>query len=142
MDSTNGIALNTLVDKFNAAHAGKIHVNAVYQGEYDDAITKYKASVQSNNTPSLMQIYDIGTQFMIDSQQVVPIQGFADRDRLRPGRSAGQHRRLLHGRREAVVDAAEQLGAVALLQQGRVPERPASTRTSRRRTWPRSAPTR
>ena len=80
MDSTNGIALNALIDKFNAAHAGKIKVNAVYQGEYDDAITKYKASVQSNNTPALMQIYDIGTQFMIDSQQVVPIQGFVQRD--------------------------------------------------------------
>lgn len=80
MDSTNGIALRTLVDKFNSENAGKIKVDAVYQGNYDDAITKYKASVQSNTTPSMMQIYDIGSQFMIDSQQVVPIASFAERD--------------------------------------------------------------
>jgi sn-glycerol 3-phosphate transport system substrate-binding protein len=80
MDASNGIALNALVDKFNAAHAGKIVVEAVFQGDYDEAITKYKASVQSNTTPSIMQIYDIGTQFMIDSHEVVPISGFAERD--------------------------------------------------------------
>lgn len=80
MDSSNGVALNTLVDRFNQANADKIKVTAVFQGAYDDAITKYKASVQSNTTPSMVQIYDIGTQFMIDSQQVVPIVDFAARD--------------------------------------------------------------
>jgi sn-glycerol 3-phosphate transport system substrate-binding protein len=80
MDASNGIALTKLVDKFNAAHPGKIVVKPVYQGTYDDAITKYKASVQSNTTPAIMQIYDIGTTFMIDSQQVVPIADFAARD--------------------------------------------------------------
>jgi sn-glycerol 3-phosphate transport system substrate-binding protein len=80
MDASNGIALNTLVDRFNAAHAGKIVVKPVFQGDYDEAITKYKASVQSNTTPSIMQIYDIGTQFMVDSHEVVPIAKFAERD--------------------------------------------------------------
>ncbi len=80
MDASNGVALVKLVDQFNAAHAGKIVVKPVFQGTYDDAITKYKASVQSNTTPAIMQIYDIGTQFMIDSQEVVPISDFAARD--------------------------------------------------------------
>ena len=80
MDSSNGVALNTLVDRFNAAHAGKIEVTAVFQGDYDTAITKYKASVQSSTTPSIIQIYDIGTQFMVDSREVVPVAGFAERD--------------------------------------------------------------
>ena len=80
MDATNGAALDALVDQFNAAHAGKIVVQPVFQGDYDTAITKYKASVQSNTTPSIIQIYDIGTQFMVDSQEVVPIAGFAERD--------------------------------------------------------------
>ncbi len=80
MDASNGVALNKLVDQFNAEHQGKIQVKATFQGAYDDAITKYKASVQSNTTPSMVQIYDIGTQFMIDSKQVVPIADFADRD--------------------------------------------------------------
>lgn len=80
MDSSNGIALTKLVEKFNAAHQGKIKVLPVFEGTYDDAITKYKASVQSNTTPAIMQIYDIGTQFMIDSHQVVPVAEFAKRD--------------------------------------------------------------
>jgi sn-glycerol 3-phosphate transport system substrate-binding protein len=80
MDASNGIALTELVDRFNAAHQGSVVVKPVFQGTYDDAITKYKASVQSNTTPAIMQIYDIGTQFMIDSHEVVPVQGFAERD--------------------------------------------------------------
>ena len=80
MDASNGVALNALVDKFNAAHVGKMVVKPVFQGDYDTAITKYKASVQSNTTPSIIQIYDIGTQFMVDSHEVVPIAGFAQRD--------------------------------------------------------------
>jgi len=80
MDGSNGVALRTLVDRFNAAHAGTIVVEPVFQGDYDDTITKYKASVQSGTTPSIIQIYDIGTQFMVDSQEVVPVSGFARRD--------------------------------------------------------------
>ena len=80
MDGTNGEALTALVDQFNTDNEGKIAVEAVYQGNYDDTITKYKASVQSGSTPDLVQIYDIGTRFMIDSQQVVPMQEFIDRD--------------------------------------------------------------
>ncbi len=80
MDGSNGEALQVLVDEFNAANEGEIAVEAVFQGSYDDTITKYKASVQSGSTPDLVQIYDIGTRFMIDSQQVVPMQEFIDRD--------------------------------------------------------------
>jgi sn-glycerol 3-phosphate transport system substrate-binding protein len=80
MDGTNGQALTALVEEFNEANKDKIKVNAVFQGNYDDTITKYKASVQSSSTPTLIQIYDIGTRFMIDSKQVVPMQDFIDRD--------------------------------------------------------------
>ncbi|GAB2673595.1 ABC transporter substrate-binding protein [Thalassiella azotivora] len=80
MDGTNGEALTALVEEFNAENEGTIAVNAVFQGNYDDTITKYKASVQSESTPELVMIYDIGTRFMIDSGQVVPMQEFIDRD--------------------------------------------------------------
>lgn len=82
MDGKNGDALNELIGQFNAAHAGKIKVTGVYQGKYDDAITKYKTAVQAKQTPSLMQIYDIGTRFMIDSKQTIPVQSFIDKDKL------------------------------------------------------------
>lgn len=80
LSGTNGTALNSLVKTFNAQHQGKIKVNAVFQGTYDDTITKYKAAVQAKKTPSVVQIYDVGTRFMIDSKQTLPMQGFIDRD--------------------------------------------------------------
>ena len=80
MDGTNGETLSKLISEFNAANEGKIEVKGVYQGDYDTTITKYKAAVQSNSTPSMVQIYDIGTQFMIDSGAVLPAQAFIDRD--------------------------------------------------------------
>ena len=80
MKGANGAAVDKLVKAFNAEHSGKIEVTAVYQGDYDDTITKYKTSVQQGNMPSVVQIYDIGSRFMIDSKQTVPVQKFADKD--------------------------------------------------------------
>ena len=52
MDGTNAEVLTKLVDAFNKANAGKIKVEATYVGKYDDAIAKYKASIQSKSTPT------------------------------------------------------------------------------------------
>ncbi|MFB7665455.1 ABC transporter substrate-binding protein [Kitasatospora sp. NPDC056138] len=80
MTGQNATALTSLVNAFNAAHQGKIEVKPLFQGSYDDVVAKYKASVQQKATPSLVQVYDIGTRFMIDSRQTVPAQAFADKD--------------------------------------------------------------
>jgi sn-glycerol 3-phosphate transport system substrate-binding protein len=82
MDGTNAEVLTKLVKMFNKEHQGDIKVEAAYVGKYDDAIAKYKASIQSESTPDVVQIYDIGTRFMIDAGQVVPMQSFIDRDKL------------------------------------------------------------
>ncbi|MER5640710.1 ABC transporter substrate-binding protein [Kitasatospora sp. NPDC002227] len=81
MTGQNATVLNSLVSSFNTAHQGKIEVKALFQGTYDDVVTKYKASVQQKATPSLVQVYDVGTRFMIDSKQTVPAQAFVDRDK-------------------------------------------------------------
>ena len=80
MKGANADALNALVAKFNAAHSGKITVKATFQGSYDDTVTKYKAAVQAKQTPSLVQVYDIGSGFLADSGQAIPAQSFADVD--------------------------------------------------------------
>jgi sn-glycerol 3-phosphate transport system substrate-binding protein len=80
MTGQNATVLNSLIDKFNQEHQGKIVVKPVFQGTYDDVIAKYKASVQQKGTPSLVQVYDIGTRFMIDSKQTIPAQAFAAKD--------------------------------------------------------------
>ncbi len=81
MDGKNAQSLTELIDQFNSENEGKIKVEPVFQGDYDNTISKFKASVQSKSTPSMVQIYDIGTQFMIDSQQTIAAQDFIDRDK-------------------------------------------------------------
>ncbi len=81
MKGANGDAVNALVTAFNDQHKGKIKVTASYQGDYDTTIAKYKAAVQQKHTPELVQIYDIGSRFMIDSKQTVPMYKFIDRDK-------------------------------------------------------------
>ncbi len=82
MKGANATALDKLVSDFNAQSGGKVEVKAVFQGTYDETIAKYKASVQQKNTPALIQIYDIGTRFMVDSKQVVPMYQFIDKDKF------------------------------------------------------------
>ncbi|WP_020658617.1 ABC transporter substrate-binding protein [Amycolatopsis benzoatilytica] len=79
MSGTNGETLGKLVTEFNAAHAGKIKVNLNYKGQYDTALAAYKNSSAAQR-PDLMQMYDIGTRYMIDSKTTLPMQSFIDVD--------------------------------------------------------------
>ncbi len=74
-----GEATKTLVKEFNDMHPD-IKVEAVFQGDYDSAINKLKQSIASKSTPNVMQVYDIGTRFMIDSKAVVPVQKWIDKE--------------------------------------------------------------
>ena len=80
MRGANVQAIDALVADFAKQHGDKIEVKPVFQGSYDETVAKYKTAVQQKNTPALVQIYDIGTRFMIDSKQTVPVAGFLDKD--------------------------------------------------------------
>lgn len=80
MSGENGQVVDRLVTSFNAAHKD-IKVEAVFQGSYFDSLTKLKASIGSNLGPTMMQVYDIGTRYMIDSKAITPIQNFVDQDK-------------------------------------------------------------
>lgn len=67
-----------IVDDFNKKNAGKIKVVPTSQGNYDDSVTKIKASLQSSDSPNLAQIYEVGTQVMIDTKMIAPAQDFID----------------------------------------------------------------
>ena len=82
MKGANATAIDTLVRDFNAQSGGKVEVKAVFQGSYDETVAKYKASVQQKNTPALVQIYDVGSRFMVDSKQVVPMYKFIEKDKF------------------------------------------------------------
>ncbi|MDD3251088.1 MAG: ABC transporter substrate-binding protein [Lachnospiraceae bacterium] len=80
MGGVNGEAIDYLVNKFNTENTQGITVEAQYQGSYDDAINKLKSAQIGNMGADLVQIYDIGTRFMIDSGWVVPMQELVDAD--------------------------------------------------------------
>ena len=80
MGGVNGDALTHLVDQYNKENKDNIYVDAEYQGEYDDTINKLKSAQIGNMGADLVQVYEIGTRFMIDSGWVVPMQDLIDED--------------------------------------------------------------
>ncbi|HLZ48768.1 MAG TPA: ABC transporter substrate-binding protein, partial [Candidatus Limnocylindria bacterium] len=81
MTGVNGDALNKIVDGFNKSQSN-IKVEAVFQGNYDDLLSKLNTALASNAAPALVQVYDIGQAYMRDSGAVVPMQAFIDRDKF------------------------------------------------------------
>ncbi len=79
MGGAGGEAIDKIVADFNAQNPD-IEVTAEYQGSYDDAITKLKSAVTSGQGPEIMQLYDIGTRWMIDSGYAVTMQEVIDRN--------------------------------------------------------------
>lgn len=78
MGGVNGEALDYLVNKFNEENEYGITVDSQYQGSYDDAINKLKSAQLGNMGADLVQVYDIGTRFMIDSGWIIPMQDMID----------------------------------------------------------------
>lgn len=80
MGGVNGQAIDALVEKFNEENEYGITVNAQYQGEYDDSLNKLKSAQIGNMGADLVQVYEVGTRFMIDSGWIIPMQEMIDAD--------------------------------------------------------------
>lgn len=72
-----GKAVDKLAADFNA-QSDTIEVEAVFQGSYDEALNKLKTTLGTNEGPTMMQVYEIGSRFMIDTGAIQPIQKFVD----------------------------------------------------------------
>jgi sn-glycerol 3-phosphate transport system substrate-binding protein len=79
MGGTNGQELQKLIGEFNAQHKGKIKVNLSFKSDYDTALAAYK-NASPQQRPDVLQMYDIGTRYMIDSKTAIPAQEFIDAD--------------------------------------------------------------
>lgn len=79
MSSDNGDSLQKLVDQFNE-QSDDVHVNAIYQGSYDDSLTKLRAVGGSKEAPAIVQVFEIGTKYMSESDFITPMQEFIDKD--------------------------------------------------------------
>lgn len=80
MGGVNGQAIDALVEKFNTENEFGITVNAQYQGEYDDSLNKLKSAQIGNMGADLVQVYEIGSRFMIESEWITPMQEMIDAD--------------------------------------------------------------
>ncbi len=79
MGGVNGEVLSSMVDEFNKQNEGKIRVNYEFQGSYDDEFAKIQAA--GDNYPcDIIQVYDIGTRYMIDSGWILPVQDYVEKD--------------------------------------------------------------
>jgi sn-glycerol 3-phosphate transport system substrate-binding protein len=73
-------SLKRIIDEFNASQS-TYRVEATYQGSYTDSLNKLISSIGSGNIPTLIQLDDVSTQIMIDSQEITPVQKFIDDDK-------------------------------------------------------------
>jgi len=81
LTGVNGDAVRKVVNKYNASQS-KYYVEAVSQPDYDATINKLNTSLAGGELPNAVQVYDIGTQRMIDTKKIVPVQDLIDRDKL------------------------------------------------------------
>ena len=71
--------LQSMAEEFMKTHPD-IEVEVQYTGSYRDTLNKLIAAVRAGNPPHVVQIYDIGTQVMIDGGIAVPMQDLIDSD--------------------------------------------------------------
>lgn len=81
MSGELGQTVDNLVKQFNESQS-EVEVQAVYQGEYDEGLNKFKTAMGSGSGPTMMQTYEVGSRFMIDSQAITPMQQFIDADKF------------------------------------------------------------
>jgi sn-glycerol 3-phosphate transport system substrate-binding protein len=80
MGGANQKVVEQMVADFNASQKN-IQVEPVFQGTYDDLLSKLKTTMGTKEGPSIVQVYEIGTRFMIDSKAITPVQNFIDADK-------------------------------------------------------------
>lgn len=82
MSGQKGRLLGSIVDDFNALpeNRGRTEVSLQFIGTYEEGLNKLRTGLMAGRTPHIVQITDIGTQLMIDSRAIVPLQDFIDHD--------------------------------------------------------------
>ncbi|QXE01329.1 ABC transporter substrate-binding protein [Terribacillus sp. DMT04] len=72
-------SVNEIVDNYNQSQ-DKYTVKPVYQGSYEESLTKLKTVAGTEDAPAVTQIFEAGTKQMIDSGNVQPVQKFIDEE--------------------------------------------------------------
>ncbi|EEL48167.1 hypothetical protein bcere0022_45970 [Bacillus cereus Rock3-44] len=72
--------LEQIVQKYNQSQ-DKVEVKALFQGTYEESFIKYKNIAGTKDAPDVIQVFDGGTKYMIDSGKIEPVQKFIDQDK-------------------------------------------------------------
>ncbi|MGM0445419.1 MAG: extracellular solute-binding protein [Bacillota bacterium] len=62
----------SLVEDFNETHPN-ITVNPVHRGSYSEVLTSSIAAYRGGNAPHIVQVYEVGTQTLLDSNVIKPV---------------------------------------------------------------------
>lgn len=65
-------AVERIVEGFNEEHPD-IKVTAQFTGSYAETLTQGISAVKAGNPPHIIQVYEVGTQTMLDSEAIVPV---------------------------------------------------------------------
>jgi len=79
MSGSRQDVVKDLVDTFNQKNPD-IQVNSEYTGSYAETLTKALAAVRAGTPPTIVQVYEVGTQTMLDSDAIVPVYTLAPSD--------------------------------------------------------------
>ncbi|AZB44459.1 ABC transporter substrate-binding protein [Bacillus sp. FJAT-42376] len=72
-------SLKEIVSEYNKSQ-DKIVVKPVFQGTYEESLTKFNTVAGTPDAPTIMQTFEVGTKYMIDSKKIQPVQKFIDED--------------------------------------------------------------
>ncbi|MCO7126191.1 ABC transporter substrate-binding protein [Sporolactobacillus shoreicorticis] len=79
MGGVAGQTLQNIINDFNQSQ-DKIYVKPVYQGSYEESLAKFRTIGGTKDVPAIVQTYEVGTKFMIDSGYITPVQFFIDKN--------------------------------------------------------------
>ncbi len=72
-------SLEAIVDNFNDSQDDYTIVPE-FQGSYEEALTKFRTVAGTNDAPAIIQTFEVGTKYMIDSGAIEPVQTFIDEE--------------------------------------------------------------
>lgn len=72
MSGSRLAVLEKIVSDFNATHP-EFEVRPVFTGTYEETLTKFIAAYRAGTAPNFVQVYEVGTQTMIDSGAIIPV---------------------------------------------------------------------
>ncbi|WP_058306903.1 ABC transporter substrate-binding protein [Gracilibacillus massiliensis] len=72
-------SIEAIVDNFNQSQEDYTIIPE-FQGSYEEALTKYRSVGGTEDAPAIIQTFEVGTKYMIDSGFIEPVQSFIDEE--------------------------------------------------------------